>query len=160
MSSPEATPNGAPGKLPGPAAGANGQLVPRAPRGGLVQVAPAPEGRASITSAPYAVALLKPLRRRSLLAATLGLVAACAAAARVWPFLPPAKQSVYAKLYMPTRPEHILYERTEAQSDFASFQRTQVALIKSRLVLNAALRNPKVAQLDLDSVRKRMDPVE
>lgn len=51
-------------------------------------------------------------------------------------------------------------ERGEAAdpSQFVSFQRTQATLLKSRLVLNAALKQPKAAELKL--VRDQADPVE
>ena len=51
----------------------------------------------------------------------------------------------------------VLFHTSEAQSDFQSFRQTQIALLKSRLVLNAALRQPKVAELPV--VRREADPV-
>lgn len=111
-------------------------------------------------SAPNAIAFLKALRRRWLLAFTLGILVGGAAAAGVWVFLPPGKHTAYAKLLMPKKPDAVLYEHLEATSDFASFQQTQVALIKSRLVLNTALRNPKVLDLNLDAVKNSISPVE
>jgi capsular exopolysaccharide synthesis family protein len=41
--------------------------------------------------------------------------------------------------------------------DFSTYQRTQAALVKSRLVLSAALMDPRVA--DLSVVRRKADPV-
>src|SRR5262249_41034885 len=46
----------------------------------------------------------------------------------------------------------------EAEPDFETYKRTQVVLVKSRLVLNAALRDPRVA--DLPILTKQLDPIE
>ncbi len=62
-----------------------------------------------------------------------------------------------AKLYMPVDPEGVLFKHPEASSNFQNYQQTQIALIKSKLVLNAALREPRVA--DLPVVRSAQDPV-
>jgi len=66
----------------------------------------------------------------------------------------------YAKLYMPKKPEGVLFPHPEDVGDFAAFHQTQVALMKGRMVLNAALRNPKVLELNLQAVTKSITPVE
>src|SRR5262245_52012479 len=128
---------------------------------------PSPERRQAASGAPArpaapaaavnAAALLQALRRRWPLALLLGLVAAAAVGAAVWVFLPPPRQSAVAKLYMPVDPEGKLFRHPEWSANFASFQQTQIGLIRSRLVLNAALRNPKVAALP--PVKQAFDPV-
>jgi capsular exopolysaccharide synthesis family protein len=105
---------------------------------------------------PNAAALLEALRRRWPLAVVLGVLAAASAAAAVWVFLPPPKQSAVAKLYMPMDPPGVLVKQVEVRN-FANFQATQVALLKSRLVLNAALNDAKVAALPL--VKQEADPL-
>jgi len=113
-----------------------------------------------LAATPTAALLLKALRRRWLLAATLGLIVAGITAAGVWIFLPPGMQTAYVKLYMPLHPDGILNAHPEDKGDFASFQRTQIALLKSRFVLNAALGKPKVRALNLAAVAKTITPVE
>src|SRR5262249_10503754 len=44
-----------------------------------------------------------------------------------------------------------------SDSDYETYRQTQAVLVKSRLVLNAALRNPKVANLPL--LLQQKDPV-
>jgi hypothetical protein len=46
----------------------------------------------------------------------------------------------------------------EAESDFETYKRTQAVLVKSRLVLNAAMRDARVA--DLPVVTRQADPIE
>ena len=113
-----------------------------------------------LSAAPTAAALLKALRRRWLLATTLGLIVAGITAAGVWTFLPPGKQTAYVKLYMPMHPAGIINTHPEDHGDFAGFQRTQIALLKSRFVLNAALGKPKVRALNLAAVANTIAPVE
>jgi capsular exopolysaccharide synthesis family protein len=112
---------------------------------------------AALQAGPNAVALLQALRRRWGPACALGLLLAGAVTAVVWHFLPPPKQSASAKIYMPVDPEGKLYKHPEWSPNFNQFQQTQMALIKSRLVLNAAVRNPKVASLSV--IRHNADPV-
>jgi capsular exopolysaccharide synthesis family protein len=105
-----------------------------------------------------ALALLKALKRRWLVAALLGVLAAAAVGAAVWFFLPPAKYTASARLEMKSKPEGLVYDHPEAKTDFATFQPKQVGLLKSQLVLNTALRDPKVAQLK--EVKEHPDPVD
>src|SRR5262245_19924877 len=104
-------------------AGGNGSLPVVVPPG---QVQPPP-----LSSTPNAPALLRALRRRWLLAATLGVLAGAAIGAAVWFFLPPGKHTAYAKLYMPARREKIIFD-VDNNPDFATFQRTQLALLRGR----------------------------
>jgi RNA polymerase sigma factor (sigma-70 family) len=55
------------------------------------------------------------------------------------------------------QPPGLTTERT-TDSEFANFQKTQAALLKSRLVLNTALRRPQIAGLQV--VRNQKDGVE
>jgi hypothetical protein len=114
------------------------------------------------TDAPPAGAgsRVKALRRRWLLATTLGILLAAATAVGVWFFLPPGKHVAFVKLYMPMRPEGELLAHPEAGADFQSFQRTQFALLRSHPVLDATLRDPKVQQLDLRGLTKGQSPVD
>src|SRR5262249_4437826 len=57
-----------------------------------------------------------------------------------------------------TKPRPLLGPRLSGEDDFDDYRRTQAALVKSRFVLNAALRDPKVAHLA--SLRAKSDPLE
>jgi hypothetical protein len=98
------------------------------------------------------------LLKTLLMAAPIGFVLAVIVAAAVWYFLPPGPSTAYVKLYMPEHPEGNFGEHPEAGIEFGKFQRTQFALLKSRPVLDAALRDPKVQQLDLKAVTKGPGP--
>jgi capsular exopolysaccharide synthesis family protein len=103
---------------------------------------------AALSTPPNALALLKALRRRWLLATGLGVLLAALVAVGIWLFLPAAKQSAYFRLYIAANPNPLLFKHPEAGDDFGRFQQLQAALIRSRPVLNAALRQPRVAQLE------------
>jgi capsular exopolysaccharide synthesis family protein len=100
----------------------------------------------SITKRINAINLLNALRKRWLLAACLGVVIATAVGASVWFFLPPAKQMAYARLLIRDKGGDIFQQR-EYQTEFQSYLREQIAHLKSRFVINAALRQPDVANL-------------
>jgi polysaccharide biosynthesis transport protein len=112
------------------------------------------------SSGVNALAILKALRRRWLLAATLGSLVAAVIAAGVWFFLPPGKHMAYVKLYMPKKPEGMLYNHPEDVGDFTAFQQTQVALMRGRLVLEKALINKKAAEICLQDAPKGTKDVE
>jgi hypothetical protein len=97
---------------------------------------------------------------RWLLAAPVGIVLAVIVAAAVWYFLPPGPSTAYVKLYMPMHVEGNFGDHPEAGIDFAAFQRTQFALLRSRPVLDAALRDPRVQKLDLQALTKGLDPAD
>jgi capsular exopolysaccharide synthesis family protein len=155
MSSADPNPNS---PVPSPARGRG--VVPARPR----REAPAARPPA-LVAAPNASGLLRALRRRWLLASVLGVLLAAAAGAGVWFFLPPPKNTASVLLHINSdekgpsgfaHPEHI--------GNLANYQATQAALVKSRMVLNAALSDPKsprAMQVARDyAVRTNLDPVE
>jgi polysaccharide biosynthesis transport protein len=125
------------------------------------ETSPVPTGAAEappvVTAAPSATTLLKSLRRRCLLAAALGLVGAALAAGLGWLLLPAPPHAVRAQLYVASDQPRVLFQTHENRSDATSFRQTQVALLKSRLVLNAALRQDKVRELSL--VQQQADAI-
>jgi len=138
----------------GPGA-AQGALVPR-------EVSPAPAGGhrappAALSSAPNLLGLLQALRRRWVLAVGLGILVATAASSAMW-VLRPVTFTARTMLHVAPTPYYVLWRNAEGGTDFGSYQRAQVALVKSRLVLNSALRDPKVAALLC--VREQVEPVE
>ncbi len=141
--------------------------VPSEARGlqpsGVSAVQPIPEQRLAVTATVPsldAVGLLKALRRRWLVGGTCGVVAALLVGIVVWFMVPPGLHVAYAKMHMPKKPEGVLFAHPEDFHEFQTFQQTQVALMKSRWVLNTALKNPKAVKLNLDAVRKNLTPVE
>ena len=104
---------------------------------------------------------LHALRRRWLLVSVLGVIVAAIAGAGVWSFLPPGKQSSMRSLHVASSVPNLAFEDRERTTDFDTFKRTQVALIRSRIVLNAALRSPKVANLHiLENVPNHLEWLE
>jgi polysaccharide biosynthesis transport protein len=101
--------------------------------------------------------LLKALGRRWLLATGLVLLLAALVGSAVFFFMPPPKHSVRTLIYAPP-PRGIVFKQPGAHGDLSNHQRTQVAMLQSRLVLNSALRDPKVAKLSI--VQQQIEPVE
>jgi capsular exopolysaccharide synthesis family protein len=110
-----------------------------------------------VSSPPTAVSLLKALRRRWLLATTVGLLGAVLAAGVGWFLLPAPPHTARSQLYVASDPPRVLFQTNEARSEAGAFRQTQMALLKSRLVLNAALRQPKAAETSL--IRSHEEPV-
>jgi capsular exopolysaccharide synthesis family protein len=98
--------------------------------------------------APNALALLKALRRRWLLASTCGLLVAALAGAGTW-FGMPVKYTANTLLHVSSREPHILGGDAPSVSDFAVYQKSQAAMVTSRLVLNAVLKDAQVARLGI-----------
>ena len=98
------------------------------------------------------------MRQRWALALGLGTVMAVSAALAAWGLVPSPKYKATALLKVDMLPPKVLFPTAENQPDFKTYQATQLALLKSRLVLNAALRRPEVAALE--SVRQQADPVD
>ncbi|MCI0740948.1 MAG: polysaccharide biosynthesis tyrosine autokinase, partial [Gemmataceae bacterium] len=110
-----------------------------------------------LTAPPTPLALLVALKRRWLLALTLGLLGAAIGAAVAWYMLPVSWRS-RTLLHIASMRPFLVFDNAEARADFANYQRSQLALVRSRLVLNAALRDPEVAGLEI--VQKQVNPVE
>jgi capsular exopolysaccharide synthesis family protein len=110
---------------------------------------------AILNAAPNAATLFRSLRRRLVLAILLGVFIATVVGAGVWSFAPPPKHNVRTLVDVP--PDTFMFT-IERSADYGSHQRNQAALAKSRLVLNAALRDPSVANLSV--IANKLEPVE
>ena len=130
----------------------DGTLSPRRPAGLTV-----PRPPALVTKPPDALELLKALRRRWPLALALGLLCGGLAAAAAWFVVPTAKYETRAMLSVSQTPPRIIFPTQEVQSDFSIYKETQLALIKSPIVLNRALKDVKVR--NLPQVTSQADPV-
>jgi polysaccharide biosynthesis transport protein len=101
---------------------------------------------------PGAAATPRP-RRRWRPGLLLALVVGAAAAGTTWFLLPVPRPTVHTTLRVPQGSFF-----GEPVRDPESARRTQVALVRSRLVLNAALRDPEVAKLSV--IAEQVEPVE
>lgn len=110
---------------------------------------------AVLSAKPTLPSLLAALRRRWLIALILGLIAATVGVVVVlnMPVSWRARTLVHVAAIRP----FILFPQ-ENRIDFSTYQRSQLALVRSRLVLKDALNNPEVASLPL--VKRLANPVE
>jgi capsular exopolysaccharide synthesis family protein len=99
--------------------------------------------------------LYKALKYRWVLAVFVGLVLGSAAATATWLLLP-AKYTAFALLQVASAEQSLLPDNRSQLDPDRAFENTQVALIKSRPIILAALRRPKVG--DLGIVREKTDP--
>jgi capsular exopolysaccharide synthesis family protein len=85
------------------------------------------------------------------------MVLAAAAMASVWFFLPLPKKSAAVMFYISSQPHMLLGPTLESRLDFGSYKQSQLALIKNRRTLNAALNDPDVRGLAV--VNSQRDPI-
>lgn len=132
---------------------------PVAPSTPVVPVAVPKKTPHSLSAIPDTGALLASLRRRWLLALVLGVGTMLGSAYFLWTYLPFA-YTVRTLLHVASnRPTTgILPGYSDSLLDFTNFQKTQIAIIKSRLILSTALGQPQVKALPL--VRAEVDPIE
>ena len=91
-----------------------------------------------------------PLRRRWFLALIVSLLVAVSVTAGVWFFLPP-KEIAYAKLVVTSPMAGAVFQHPEANADSQTYLRTQVAYLRSPMVIDKALNDPEVAKLSFIS---------
>ncbi|MBV8266974.1 MAG: AAA family ATPase [Planctomycetaceae bacterium] len=101
----------------------------------------------ALSAAPDALGLLKALRRRWRMGFGLGLSLAAVAWAAVWYLSPQAKYTARATLHVSANPKYIIFDPKERLADYRTYQRSQVALAKSRFVLADALKKPEIVGL-------------
>jgi len=101
--------------------------------------------------------LLLALSRCWKMALTIGTPAAAVALVVAWLMIP-CHYTSDALLRIAAREPRLVFQTAEGPSDFLTYRKTQIALIKSRFVLNAALRKPGIAELD--TVREQQYPLQ
>ncbi|HXG11627.1 MAG TPA: polysaccharide biosynthesis tyrosine autokinase [Gemmataceae bacterium] len=111
----------------------------------------------ALSSAMTPQSLFKAFRRRWGRALFLGVLFATAAAVGALMVLPRSKYTARMILQVHPYQQYLLFQQVNPQ-DYGVFQRTQMAMVKSRLVLNAALKQPQVA--DLPIIRNQAEPIE
>ena len=109
----------------------------------------APVRPSFLTSGPDPITLLHALRRRWLPALACGLVASLAVAALAW-FLIPADYEVQALFEVQQQDKGDIMDGASgrgSRDEHDLFKKSQLTLVKSPLVLQAALRREEIAQL-------------
>lgn len=101
--------------------------------------------------------LMFAFKRRWRPALLIGSPVALIAVVLAWLMLP-ANFTAFALLRVAAVEPRLVFKTVEDQGDFHTYLKTQMALLKSRFVLNAALRRPGVAELGI--VRAQKHPVE
>jgi capsular exopolysaccharide synthesis family protein len=141
-----------PDRAPNPGSADLPMVIPRAGGTAIQPVSP------PLTTAPDPIGLLKALRRCWLRALLGGVLLAAVVAGATYHLVPAAKFTAKAMLHVSSIPPRIVLQVREAVPDFGAYQRTQLALLKSRLVLNAALKQDSVA-LKPEPVAKKQEPM-
>jgi capsular exopolysaccharide synthesis family protein len=126
----------------GPAPGA---AAPQTPA--VTPTAPAFSGPPAILTGLNYWHLLAAFRRRWRLAVGLGLVVGAIAAAVTYYLVGPRSYTAYKTLRVAPENPKIIFTTEEGRPTFDTYTRSQLVMVKSRLVLNAALRDEKVAHL-------------
>src|SRR4051812_42679779 len=109
-------------------------------------IAPLPP---ALSTSPNLFVLLQSLQRRWYKALCLGLFCSTFVAAAVWLLVPPSLYTARSLMHASSIPPKVIFQTAEVRADFPTFSKTQMTLIRSRLVLNTALRDPKVSSLEL-----------
>jgi succinoglycan biosynthesis transport protein ExoP len=104
------------------------------------------------------MALLKSLRRRWVLALSVGSVVGVLVGVFLVLVVPPVKYTTRSVLQVSTHPPKVMFSTQDLLSDYRTFQNTQSQLIKSPYVLGPALRNEKVSNLAI--IKAQVDPAE
>ncbi|MFM8891410.1 MAG: polysaccharide biosynthesis tyrosine autokinase, partial [Planctomycetia bacterium] len=115
----------------------------------LYQPAPAPLP-ASSPFDPFgggidSLRMLHALRRRCIPAAVLGVLAALACATPVWMFMPRGYEAV---VWLRVRDKGGMLSQERDTAEYEAYKKTQLQLMKSPNVLQAALRKPGIEQLE------------
>jgi capsular exopolysaccharide synthesis family protein len=113
---------------------------------------------AILTAKPTVTGMWAAFRRRWRIATGLGLVVAVAAAVAAWYLTSAASYTVATTLHVDSVQSHMFGKTGDNQVDFITYKQAQTRKVKSRMVFNAALRDPKASQLAI--VKEQPDPLE
>jgi capsular exopolysaccharide synthesis family protein len=120
---------------------------------------PVSSGTAS-AFAPTPLGLLRALHRRQALAVGVALLAAGISGVAAWFLVPGSKFRAQARLQVAAQPPKVLFRTVETENlgeDYRRYQNTQQTLVKSQLVLNAALHDDKISKYRM--VAEQADPI-
>lgn len=138
-------------RVPVAGSGKASAIVPSAAwRGGALTLPPQQTGTDM-------TALLKALARRWPMALVLGMILAAAGGAAAW-FLLAAPYTAFAQVRVASSPNSILFKNPEeGRNEFLTYLKTQAKHLKSRFVLNEALKRAETK--GLSSVLRQPDPL-
>jgi polysaccharide biosynthesis transport protein len=131
------------------------QAAGGAPRAGAASNAGTPKVN-SLT----ATSILKALRRRQTLALGVAILAVLISAPIAWFAVPATKFKAQARLQLVAQAPKMLFRTVETDTsgeDYRRYQLTQLTLVKSQLVLNAALLDKNVSRFRM--IREQIDPI-
>jgi succinoglycan biosynthesis transport protein ExoP len=111
---------------------------------------------AILSQSPTPLNLLRCLRRRLFVALCIGVFLGALAGVGTWFLAPAPKHLVRSYIRVPVGTPYLV-RTSEAIPDIVSHQRTQIALCKSRPVLNTALGDPDVVNLSIFA--DKLEPV-
>lgn len=117
---------------------------------------PASPGHDVLHGGMDAAEFINAVRRRWILVLGMGLVAAAAAGCGLW-ILFPESSSAVALFQVSSEPQKLVFDSAAEATKFEVLQNTQLALLKSNFVLQAAIRDPSVASLSI--LAGESDPV-
>lgn len=120
--------------------------------------APARRLPPAMDAVPDLSSFIRSLRHHWMLALTLGALCALVAGAVAWKILPKPKYTATALLEVKSQKPILLLETVQERTDFKIFQSTQLALVKSRLVLTTALSRSGVNALE--TIKAQANPGE
>ena len=101
--------------------------------------------------------LLFALKRRWRQATLIGVPALLFGTVLAW-ILIPAHFTAFALLSISSKQQRLVFKTADEDADFFTYQKTQKAMIRSRFVLNAALRRPGISELQ--TIREKTYPVQ
>ncbi|MFT5323521.1 MAG: succinoglycan biosynthesis transport protein ExoP [Planctomycetaceae bacterium] len=101
--------------------------------------------------------LLLAWKRRWKQAVLIAIPLALVATAAAWMFVP-AYYTSFVLLKVASTEPRLVFKKAETEQNFDTYRQTQMAMIQSRFVLNAALRQPGIS--DLETVRTKAYPLE
>jgi len=101
--------------------------------------------------------LLLAWKRRWMQAILIGVPLALFAVVAAWLAIP-AHYTAFVLLKVASTEPRLVFKKAETEQNFETYRQTQMAMIQSRFVLNAALRQPGIS--DLETVRAKDFPLE
>lgn len=101
--------------------------------------------------------LLLAWKRRWKQAVLIGVPLALLAVAAAWVAVP-AHYTAFVLLKVASTEPRLVFKKAETEQNFDTYRQTQMAMIQSRFVLNAALRQPGIS--DLETIRTKTYPLE
>jgi capsular exopolysaccharide synthesis family protein len=111
-----------------------------------------------LSSRLHLMGLLMALRRRWLLAFSLGLLCATVVGVTVW-YLTPSTYTVRTLLHTSAVQPWVVFKNTDGRFDYFNYQRTQLVMLRTKVVLLRAYRSPDPEVAKLRVLQEQPDPI-